>query len=917
MNDRVVGHPLDPLFRPRSIVVVGGSDQLGSVGQIVLSNLRVGGFAGELFVVNHAHAVVQGIESLRSVRELPEAPDLALIAVPAAAVPGVLEDCGVRGVRAAIVLSYGFAERGGEGSQLQRELERIARRYRVRLLGPNCIGFVRPNANTHALLARGFARPGRLALVSQSGAVCTAILDWAEEHGIGFSLAASIGNAADVGFGDVLDYLTLDIETSAILVYTEGVDQARRFMSGLRAAARIKPVVVLKAGRAPETIRAAATHTAALAGSDAVFESALRRAGAVRATNLEQLFAAAELLSGRRRVSGNRVAIVSNAYGLGVLAADFAAAQGLALASLSPDTISALDAVLPGHWSRTNPVSLHGDASAARYAAALEPILDDPHVDGAIALITPLAMTEPMAVARVLDTLNNETRKPVLAAFLGGSQVQEAREWLHERGVPELPGADAAVNAFGYLARFAHSQRMLLEVPTSLSDRAPPDLARARALIDAALAHGQRSLPLREAKALLACFRVPVSETLFAASAEAACEAASRLGLPVALKIDSPDIAHKTSVDGVRLGLTSLEAVRVAFDDVLRCAREHAPGARIAGVSVERMHGKRYGRELLAGIASDPAFGPVIAFGAGGNLVELIADRSLALPPLSAAMARDMIARTRVQALLGIAHGMPAAALWAIEDVLLSLSELACECPEVQELDINPLIADADGVIAVDVHLQLRAAESARLPGQPEGRYAHCAIEPYPSQLARTITVRDGRSLLVRLERPEDAQLEQEFVRKLSGESRYYRFHHGLAELSAPMLVRFTQIDYDREMAFVALTGEGATLEQVGNVRYVQEFDEETCEFALVVADAWNGVGLGTALMQIAIAHARSKGLVWMRGDVLFENKRMLRLCERLGFRPRPHEDDATLRTVWLKLNDPRPSRVPPRTQPL
>ncbi|MEY4581576.1 MAG: hypothetical protein RL701_6279 [Pseudomonadota bacterium] len=491
-------HPLDSLFAPRSIAVVGGSDRPGSIGQLVLDNVRSGGFTGQLYVVNSAHERVQELRSYHNARDLPQAPDLALIAVPALQVASVLEDCGVRGVRAAIVLSVGFGERGPEGAELQAELRRVARRYGIRLLGPNCIGFVRPSAHTHTLLGRGSVRSGRLALVSQSGAVCTAILDWAYAQGVGFSLAASVGNAVDVEFGDVLDYLALDYETSAILVYTEGVGRVRRFLSGLRAAARIKPVVVLKAGRGHETNSAAATHTGFLLGSDAVFDSALRRAGAVRANTLPQLFAAAELLSERRRTAGDRLAIVTNAGGVGVLAADHCPAQGLSLATLSPDTWQTLDELLPSYASgvRENPINLFGDATPERYGAAVAALVHDPHVDGVIALVAPLAGTRPLEIAQALTDVSAKTYKPVLASFVGGTQVVEARHFLHDSPLPELPGPEAAVEAFGYLASFEHSQRMLLEVPGPLADRALPDCVGARAIIDAALREGRSMLSL-------------------------------------------------------------------------------------------------------------------------------------------------------------------------------------------------------------------------------------------------------------------------------------------------------------------------------------------------------------------------------------------------------------------------------------
>lgn len=907
-------HPLDCLFAPRSIALIGASERAGSVGRLVLDNLRQGGFAGPLYLVNPAHTEIMGHASAPSARDLLAAPELAIIAVRASEVARVLTDCGARGTRAAIVLSVGFAERGAQGAALQAELAQIARRYRIRLLGPNCTGFVRPELQLQAMLGHGVARPGRLALLSQSGAVCNAILDWANGRDIGFSLAASIGNGADVTFGDVLEYLALDYGTSAILVYTEGVVRARRFMSGLRAAARIKPVIVLKAGREPTSVLAAATHSATLAGSDAVFESALRRAGAVRATTLEQLFFAAELLSERRRTAGNRLAIVTNAGGVGVMAADRAAQCGLSLPQLSQQTVATLTQLLPAHWNGGNPINVFGDASTERYAEALSAILRDERVDGAVALVAPLALTKPLEVARALASAATETRKPVLASFLGGTQQREARTFLHATPVPELPGPEAAVEAFGYLASFEHSQRMLLEVPSSFADRAKADLERARTLVQAALAAGRDALSLTEAKELLRAFNIPVTPSLLADSAEAACAAAVQLGLPVALKIASPDISHKSDVDGVRLELYTVTGVREAFAQLMEQARLRRPEANLLGVTVEPMHGKRLGRELLMGIASDPAFGPVITFGAGGTLVELIADRSVALPPLSAAMAQDMIARTRVKQLLGEFRGTPAVSLDPLIDVLLALSELACELPEVRELDINPLVVDVSGAIAVDVRVQLRPAVEATLPGYGDGRYHHCAIEPYPNHLARSIQLRDGQLLQLRPVRPEDAALEQEFVRGLSTESRYFRFHHGLAELSNSMLIRFTQIDYDNEMAFIALrTDDHGRGEEVATSRYVQEADGETCEFALVVQDAWQGHGLGRLMMQAIIDHARGRGLLRMRGDVLFENHKMLRLMQRMGFSVQSHEEDSTLRTVWLKLNDPRPSRVPPQ----
>jgi acetyltransferase len=892
-------HPLDSLFAPRSLIVVGGSDRAGSVGRVLLENLRRGGYPGELNVVNRKHREVQGRMAHPSVRALGQAADLALIAVPACDVATVLRECGEVGVHSAIVVSAGFAECGPEGATRQRELVSIAGQHAIRMLGPNCVGLARPAAHVQAFFGHTLARRGRLALISQSGAVCTAIVDWADQREIGFSTVVSIGAAADLGAGDVLDYLAVDPETDAILLYTESVDHPRRFMSGLRSAARMKPVVVLKAGRRPEGERAASSHTGALVGNDAVFDSALRRAGAVRATNLEQLFSAAQLLASGKRTAGSRLAIVSNAGGLGVMAADRAGDHALPLAQLNPNTLQALDAMLPAPWSHGNPIDLVGDASPERYAQALTPVLKDSAVDGVIVMLTPQAMTRPREVAEAVVSASKLSRKPLLACFMGGTAVAEARALLTEHAVPELAAPELAVDAFAHLASFAHSQQLLLEVPAALSDERPADHERARAIVAGALDAGQNSLSLVEAKALLQAFHVPVNPCESACSADEAWAAAERIGIPVAMKINSPDISHKSDVGGVKLGLASEGAVREAFAEMMAQAASRLPDARLRGVSVEPMHEKRYGRELLVGIARDPAFGPVISVGAGGTLVELIADQSVALPPLNGLIARDMIERSRVRPLLGAFRGQPAVDLSSLENVLLRLSELACELPEVRELDINPLVVDERGAVAVDARVVL-----GRDPAPaPSVRYAHMAIEPFPAHLSRGLQLADGSAIQLRPIRPDDAVLEQDFVRKLSSESRYFRFHQSMRQLTPRMLVRFTQIDYDREMAFVALAERNVQHEIVGVSRYVQEPDGVSCEFALVVADAWQGRGVGSALMRALIARAQDQRLMHMHGEVLAMNPKMLALVQHLGFKVRPNGEDATLRTVTLELN--------------
>jgi acetyltransferase len=897
---------LDSVFSPRSIVVVGGSDRPGSVGAVILRNLRGGGYAGELYVVNHKRESVQDLPSHESVHALGRALDLAVIAVPAHALPSVIEDCGTVGVQSALVLTSGFAELGAEGAARQAALYECARSHHVRLIGPNSFGVIRPAARLHAFFGRTLARRGRLALVSQSGAICTAILDWADARELGFSLVASIGGAADVGFGEVLDYLALDAETDAILLYVESIEHARRFMSGLRVAARMKPVIVLNAGRAPDGSRAALSHTGALVGDAAVFDCALRRAGAVRVDTLEQLLSAAALLSRKKRSAGNRVAIVTNAGALGVMAADHVAQRALQLAEFSAPSLHALDATLPAPGSHGNPVDLGGDASPEQYATVLAAVLIDPQVDGAIVLLSPQAMTAPVAVATaVIEAARSP--KPVLACFMGGVQVREARALLAQHGVPELRGPQNAIEAFSYLASFERNQRLLLQTPGPLIDSAAPDLERARAVIASALADERNLLSLLETKAVLAAFHIPTLASMSASSAEEAWTVATRVGLPVAMKIDSTDVVHKSDVGGVSLGLSTRESVLAAFAQMMQTVRARCPEARLRGVNIEPMHGKRHARELLAGVVHDPVFGPVISFGAGGMLAEILQDCSVELPPIDRGMAHDMIERTRVRRLLGDFRGMPPVDPALVESVLVRLSELACELPEVRELDINPLVVGEDGVVAVDARIVL----SRRPQNAPAAPYAHVTIEPYPAHLTRTLELADGRKLNLRPIRPEDARIEQSFVRKLSLQSRYYRFHQGVSELTPRMLVRFTQLDYDREMAFIALIDTNGVEDEVGVSRYVQEPDDESCEFALVVADAWQGHGVGSGLMRALVERAREKGLRYMHGDVLAENSKMLALTRTLGFSIQRHPDEPMVNKVTLDLS----CELPPQSR--
>jgi len=892
-------HALDPLFSPQSIAVLGASERPESVGARVFENLVKGEFAGDLFPVNPKRAEVQGRRAYPSLADIGKAVDLVVIATPAATVPGLLREAGAIGTRAAIVLSAGFGEGGGGGRALLGEMLDEARRHRIRVLGPNCLGLANPHARMNATFSRNGAQPGSLALLTQSGALATGIMDWAESRGIGFSSLVSLGSAADLDFGELLDYAALDPKTRSILLYIEGVRDARRFVSGLRAAARLKPVIVVKAGRHGAGRKAAASHTASMVGSDAVFEAALRRAGAVRAMTVGQLFAAAQLLATHHRVRGNRLAIVTNAGGPGVLAADRAADLGVDLAELDPKTLAKLDEVLPAAWSHGNPVDILGDAGPDRYDAALEAVLADANVDGVLAMLTPQAMTEAQSVAEVVAARAGGSRKPVATCFFGEKHVGPVRAWLHEKHVPSFRTPEGSVEAFSYLANYRRNQKLLLEVPRpSDSGDEPPDAEGARLIVESVLDEGRRELSGTEARALLAAFRIPVVPAVEARTPNEALVAAESAGFPVAMKISSPDISHKSDVGGVLLGVASAGEVRHAYATLMERARAKRPEADLRGVTVERMVRRPHGREVIVGVTRDAVFGPVIAFGAGGTAAEVTEDHVVALPPLNDFIAREVIRRTRVARLLGAFREKPPVDLDSLVKVLLRISEMVCALPGLVELDLNPLIVDEEGAVAVD------ARAVVERPRPTTRRYGHMAIHPYPSELAERIQLSDGTSIAIRPIRPEDAEAEADFVKNLSAQSKYFRFMRALNELTPEMVVRFTQIDYDREMAFIAVA---PGKKQIGVARYVTLPDGETCEFALVVSDEWQRRGVGRRLMERLLQVARDRGLSTMRGDVLAENAGMLRLMRAMGFSDRPSRDDPSVRVCEYALRNGAP----------
>ena len=880
-------HYLSALFEPKSIVVFAGDPDAGSDSNALLTaqarSLRTalaeGAYAGEVTWLDVATTGM--LADLAAARA-----DLALVALPPDQVLAALEVVGRIRCRAALVLSSGMT------LAQCTELHQVAQRHGVHLLGPNSLGFQRPALGLNASSLGTRAAAGPLALVSQSGALTAAMLDWAAQNGVGFSAGVSLGPNTAVELPQVLDYLAADGATQSILVYMEGIRHARRFMSALRAAAYAKPVVVMKAGRKAAGSRVALTHSAAIVGVDDVFDTALRRAGVVRVRQFTQMFSAAQCLASRFRPVGQRLAIVTNGGGPAVLAADWADTLGLEVARVD---------------------DLSEDALAPQYLAALQAAMQSPDIDGVLLIHAPKSAAVALAVAQAVAEVFTPHAKPVLGCWMGEASVRAARELLAARRMPVFRTPEAAVDAFHSIASFYRNQQMLQQTPPPLSDLAQPDTEGARLLIEAVLAERRQVLTEMESKALLAAFHIPVTRTMLARSANEAMMIASQLGYPVALKVDSPDISHKSDVQGVALGVNSAAQVRDGYHEMLRAVARAQPGAQINGITIQPMagaspqaKGRSKAREVYVGLTTDEAFGPVITFGAGGTMIELINDRALELPPLNQFLARSLINRSRAASMLGEWRGAPAAHREALEQVLLRVSEMVCALPQLREMDLNPLIVDEHGVVAVDARIVVQHALQA--PGQA-GSYPHLAILPYPASHAREWPLKGGQLVLLRPIRPDDAEMLQALVRGLSQESRYFRFASSMPEMPARMLARYTLIDYDREMALVAVVKtrptdtDGHSSERiVGVSRYITNPDGHSAEFSLVVADDFAGQGLGARLMLEITELARAKGMTQIVGLILANNTDMLRLMARLDFTIAPFEEDPDFRQASKTL---------------
>ena len=888
--------PLSVFFSPKTVAVLGATESAGSMGRTVLWNLVTNPFGGTVFPVNPERTSVLGIKAYPSIAATPEKAELAVIATPPETVPRLITDCVEAGVQGAIIVSAGFKEIGPDGLKLEEQILENARRGSLRIIGPNCLGVMSPLTGLNATFAVGMARPGNVAFISQSGALCTSVLDWSLREMVGFSCFISIGSMIDVGWGDLIDYLGDDQSTRSIVMYMESIGDARSFLSAAREVAFTKPIIVIKAGRTEAAVKAAASHTGALTGSDEVLDAAFRRGGVLRVSNISELFDMAEVLAKQPKPKGPRLAIISNAGGPGVLATDALIRSGGELASLSQKSLAALDQLLPRHWSHNNPIDILGDASPERYVRSVEIAAKDPNTDGVLVILAPQANTDPTRTAEQLRPLARLDGKPILASWMGGVEVAAGEAILNRSNIPTFPYPDTAVRAFNYMWRYTYNLRGLYETPALPQ---APDSVRDRALaedmIHSARASGRTLLNEFESKRILEMYGIPVVETRIAADEEEAVRAAEQIGYPVVLKLASGTIAHKSEAGGVLLNLANAAAVRKAFCKILATIKKSHGPEHFQGVTVQPMV-PLDGYDLILGSSLDPQFGPVLLFGSGGRLLDFYQDRALALPPLNMTLARRAMEQTNVYtALEKMRRNFD---LTVLEQILVNFSLLVVEQRWIKEIDINPLLVTSERVVALDARVVLHGPETA-LESLPE-----LAIRPYPTKYVAPWTMQDGTQVTIRPIRPEDEPLMVKFHETLSERSVYFRYFHAMQltqRIAHDRLTRICFIDYEREMALVVLRSNGQTAESeiLGVGRLTKIHGAREGEFAILVSDSWHHRGLGVELLKRLVDIGRDEKLIRIFGDILPENHDMLRVCDKLGFR---HKYSAEERVVRAEI---------------
>ncbi len=865
---------LNRIFRPRHVAVVGASEKTGSIGNALMKNLVDGRFSGTVLPVNPKYKSIHGHACNKSVLALESGVDLAVIATPMHGVPDIINECVEKKVGGAVIISAGGKEIGAQGREIEEKIQGIAHNGGLRIVGPNCMGIIRPGVNLNASFAPEMPKAGNLAFVSQSGAICTAILDLALKERIGFSHFVSIGSMLDVDFGDMIDFLGNDSSAKSILLYIESLTNFRKFMSAARSVSRIKPIIVLKSGRSPAGAKAAASHTGAMAGEDAVYDAAFKRAGIVRVDTIEELFDCAELMAKQPRPHGHRLAILTNGGGPGVMAVDTLARHGQEPAPLDPETLQAFDALLPEFWSRGNPIDILGDASAERFDRSLSICFNSKNLDGVLVILAPQALTDPLSVAKTLAAAIQKRRFPVFACWMGGKRIAAAVDVLNTAGIPTYDTPERAVRAFLYMVSYARNHEMLLEVPAKIAGDMAFDQKKAGSLIDGAPNQGFMSE--LDANKILTAYGLPMIRTETAKTEAQATQIARDLGYPVVMKLHSPDITHKTNAGGVCLDLRGDEDVGSAFSQILSSARQYNADARIEGVILQPYFSKP-DYEILLGAKRDPNFGPVILFGMGGIYTEVLNDRSLGLPPMNRLLAQRMMQDTKAYSLLKGYRNRPAADIERLEEMIIRLSQLLIDFPDIAELDMNPVLIKNGKPVAVDARILVSplAAPSS----------LHLVIGPYPEEDESHMIDVDGHRIFVRPVKPEDAPLFTAFFKTLSPTTIYYRFFGALKKLNPEMLARFTQIDYDREIALVAMDEESKIDNMLGVARIIGDADGKTGEFAVLVGDAWHGKGIGSNLLEKCLSIAEKQGFESVHGIVLNENRNMLSLGKKLGFK--------------------------------
>jgi acetyltransferase len=873
-------HNLNRIMKPQQVAVVGASEKGGTIGNALMKNLIEGGFAGKILPVNPKYEKIHGYPAVKSVSDLDIGVDLVVIATPITSVPEVVQECVNRKIGGAIVISAGGKEVGAQGLEIEEKIRNIALPAQFRIIGPNCLGLIRPGGNLNTTFVSGMPLVGNLAFVSQSGAICSAILDLAYKEHIGFSHFVSIGSMLDVDFGDMIDYLGNDYSVKSILLYIENITNFRKFMSAARAVSRVKPIIVLKAGRSSAGAKAAASHTGAMVGEDAVYDAAFKRAGIVRVDTIEELFDCAELLSKQPRPRGSRLAIITNGGGPGVMAADFLAGHGQEPALLSTETITKLDAILPPYWSRNNPIDILGDASAERFRQVLDVCLHDKDLDGILAILAPQALTEPMSVAEVLVDAMKGHQYPIVTCWMGGKSTERAVEFLNGSGFPTLETPERAIRAFLHMVAYARNQEMLMEAPPKVIRNMVFNRKRA----DEFLTWNQEEgfLPESDVRGLLAAYGLPVIRTEIADTEEQASRLSRSIGYPVVMKLYSSDITHKTDAGGVRLDLRSDTDVRTAYQQIVASASRYKPGARIGGVTIQPFLSNP-DFEILLGAKRDRYFGPVILFGMGGIFTEILKDKALGLPPMNRLLARRLMQETKAYTLLQGYRNRPPADFEHLEEMILRLSQLLIDFPQVAELDMNPVLIKDGNPIIVDARL-LVSPLNVRSP-------QHLVISPYPEEYEHRYVTENGMHIFVRPVKPEDAALYTDLFKVLSPTTIYYRFFGVMKELRPEMLARFTQIDYDREIALVAIDEDAETERMLGVARIIGDPDGTEGEFAVLVGDAWQGKGIGAGLLRKCLLIAEERGFKNIHGVVLKENTNMLALGKKLGFTINRSED--------------------------